>query len=105
MNHAERDFRDYLDDILDNAQKLKSFVAGLSFEEFQADDTTRRSTRSCVRWKSSAKPQSVSLTNSASVTQRYPSEIWRACATLLPINMNGWTQACYTRRRHVKSML
>jgi uncharacterized protein with HEPN domain len=41
LNHAERDFRDYLDEFLDNAQKLKSFVAGLSCEEFQADDKTQ----------------------------------------------------------------
>ena len=41
MSPAERDFRDYLVDILDNAKKLKSFVAGLSFEEFQADEKTQ----------------------------------------------------------------
>jgi uncharacterized protein with HEPN domain len=34
---AERDFRDYLGDILDNARKLKSFVAESSFEDFQTD--------------------------------------------------------------------
>jgi uncharacterized protein with HEPN domain len=41
LNPAERDFRDYLDDILENARKLKSFVAGLSFEQFQLDDKTQ----------------------------------------------------------------
>jgi uncharacterized protein with HEPN domain len=41
LNPAERDFRDYLDDILDNARKLKSFVAGLSFEDFRADEKTQ----------------------------------------------------------------
>ncbi len=41
MTPAERDFRDYLDDILENAQKLRSFVAGLSFEDFQADEKTQ----------------------------------------------------------------
>jgi uncharacterized protein with HEPN domain len=41
VSTAERDFRDYLVDILDNAKKLKSFVAGLSFEEFKADEKTQ----------------------------------------------------------------
>lgn len=41
MNAAERDLRDYLEDILDNARKLKVFVAGLSFEEFAADEKTQ----------------------------------------------------------------
>lgn len=42
MSPADRDFRDYLYDILDHARKLKSFVAGLSFETFQADEKTRK---------------------------------------------------------------
>jgi uncharacterized protein with HEPN domain len=41
VSAAERQFRDYLDDILDNARKLKSFVAGLSFEDFEADEKTQ----------------------------------------------------------------
>ena len=41
MSAAERDLRDYLEDILDNARKLKAFVAGLSFEEFAADEKTQ----------------------------------------------------------------
>jgi len=41
LNPAESDFRDYLDDILDNARKLKAFIAGLNFEEFQADEKTQ----------------------------------------------------------------
>ena len=41
MNSAARDFRDYLTDILDNARKLKSFAAGLSFEAFEGDDKTK----------------------------------------------------------------
>jgi uncharacterized protein with HEPN domain len=41
LNPPERDFGDYLDDILENARKLKSFIAGLSFEEFQADEKTQ----------------------------------------------------------------
>jgi len=41
VSSAKRDFRDYLVDILDNAPKLKSFVAGLRFEEFQADEKTQ----------------------------------------------------------------
>jgi uncharacterized protein with HEPN domain len=41
VSQAERDFRDYLSDILDNARKLKSFVAGLSFEDFQSDEKTQ----------------------------------------------------------------
>ena len=38
MSAADRDFRNHLDDILDNARKLKSFVAGLSFEDFLKDE-------------------------------------------------------------------
>ena len=41
MSSAQRDLRDYLEDILDNARKLKTFVAGLSFEEFEADEKTQ----------------------------------------------------------------
>jgi uncharacterized protein with HEPN domain len=41
LNRAGRDLRDALDDILDNARKLKSFIAGLSFEEFRADEKTQ----------------------------------------------------------------
>jgi uncharacterized protein with HEPN domain len=41
VSSVERDLRDYLDDILDNARKLKTFVAGLSFEEFEADEKTQ----------------------------------------------------------------
>jgi uncharacterized protein with HEPN domain len=41
VSPAERDFRDYLSDILDNARKLKSFVGGLSFEDFQSDEKTQ----------------------------------------------------------------
>jgi uncharacterized protein with HEPN domain len=41
VSPAERDFRDYLDDIIDHARKLKSFVSGLSFEAFQADEKTQ----------------------------------------------------------------
>jgi len=41
VNPVERDFLDYLNDILDNARKLKSFVEGLSFAAFQADEKTQ----------------------------------------------------------------
>jgi len=41
VKRTERNFVDYLNDILDNARKLKSFVAGLSFEAFQADEKTQ----------------------------------------------------------------
>jgi uncharacterized protein with HEPN domain len=41
VSSAERDLRDYLDDILDNARKLKAFVAGLSFADFEADEKTQ----------------------------------------------------------------
>jgi uncharacterized protein with HEPN domain len=41
VSPAERDFRDYLHDILDHARKLRSFGAGLSFEAFQADEKTQ----------------------------------------------------------------
>jgi len=41
VSPAKREFRDYLEDILEHARKLKSFVVGLSFEDFQADDKTQ----------------------------------------------------------------
>ena len=41
MSSAERHLRDHLDHILDNARKLKSFVTGLSFEDFRADEKTQ----------------------------------------------------------------
>lgn len=41
MSATKREYRDYLADILDNARKLKAFVAGLSFEAFQADEKTQ----------------------------------------------------------------
>jgi uncharacterized protein with HEPN domain len=41
VNPAERDFHDYLQDILDHARKAKSFIADLSFEDFQADEKTQ----------------------------------------------------------------
>jgi uncharacterized protein with HEPN domain len=41
VSAADRGLRDYLEDILDNARKLKTFVGGLSFEEFEADLKTQ----------------------------------------------------------------
>jgi uncharacterized protein with HEPN domain len=41
VSPGERDFRDYLHDIVDHARKLRSFVAGLSFEAFPADEKTQ----------------------------------------------------------------
>ena len=38
MSAADRGLRDYLEDILDKARKLKTFVAGPSFEQFEADE-------------------------------------------------------------------
>ena len=38
---TEREFRDYLGDILDHARKLKAFVAEMTFEEFQTDEKTQ----------------------------------------------------------------
>jgi uncharacterized protein with HEPN domain len=39
-----RDFRDYLDDMLDHAGKAREFVGGMSWEEFRTDDKTRFAT-------------------------------------------------------------
>jgi uncharacterized protein with HEPN domain len=38
---VDRGLRDYFQDILNNARKLKTFVAGLSFEEVEADEKTQ----------------------------------------------------------------
>jgi uncharacterized protein with HEPN domain len=41
VNASDREFRDYLNDILDHARKLKAFVAEMSFAEFKADEKTQ----------------------------------------------------------------
>ncbi len=41
MSPGERDFIDHLTDILDNAKKLKSLVAEMSFATFAADEKTQ----------------------------------------------------------------
>lgn len=41
MTPGQRDFLDDLNDIVDNARKIKVFVAGLSAEAFQADEKTQ----------------------------------------------------------------
>ena len=41
MTRPKREFIDYLNDILENAIKLKTFVQDLSFDEFQADEKTQ----------------------------------------------------------------
>lgn len=40
MKEDERDHRDYLEDILQALQKARSFVEGMDFEEFSADERT-----------------------------------------------------------------
>ena len=73
MNPAKREFRDYLADILDNARKLKSFISGMSFEEFQADEKTQYA--SCGPWKLLAKLRNVFRPNFASAILRFPGAI------------------------------
>ena len=41
MTGEERDFIDYLQDILDNANKLKAFLGGHSFATFEKDEKTQ----------------------------------------------------------------
>lgn len=41
MTRPERDFTIYLNDILENAIKLKSFIRDISFEAFQNDEKTQ----------------------------------------------------------------
>lgn len=41
MTRPRREFMDYLDDILENAIKLKYFVRDLSFDEFLVDEKTQ----------------------------------------------------------------
>lgn len=36
----DRDFRVYLEDILDAARKAQQFLSGLTFEQFEADEKT-----------------------------------------------------------------
>ncbi len=41
MTEQGRAFVSYLEDILENAENLKAFTAGLSFEDFNADLKTQ----------------------------------------------------------------
>lgn len=41
MTRDERDFVCYIHDIFENANKLKIFIKGLSFVDFQADEKTQ----------------------------------------------------------------
>ena len=41
MTEPQREFVDYLQDILDNARKLKAFLGGQPFGTFEADEKTQ----------------------------------------------------------------
>jgi uncharacterized protein with HEPN domain len=73
LNPAERDFRDYLDDILENARKLKSFVAGLSFADFQADERTQYAVMRAVIGEATKRLPT-------EFRERYPEIPWRNMA-------------------------
>jgi uncharacterized protein with HEPN domain len=102
LNPAERDFLGYLDDILENARKLKSLIAGLSFEEFQADEKTQYAIMRAIEVIGEATKRFQTI--SVNATPKFPGAIWRGCATFSSINMKGWTRACCTPQRRVKSM-
>jgi uncharacterized protein with HEPN domain len=75
VSPAERDIRDYLDDILDHARKLKSFVAAMSFEEFQADEKTQYAAMRAVEVIDEATKRIPS-----GFRERYPKIPWRNMA-------------------------
>ena len=63
------------DIILDNARKLKSFVAGLSYENFLSDEKTQYAVMRAAEIIGEA--TNACLTNSANVIRRFPGARWR----------------------------
>jgi len=72
---ADDRFVDYLRDILENARKLKSFVAGMSFAQFQADEKTQYAVIRAAEVIGEATKRLP-----PSFRQRYPQIPWRRMA-------------------------
>jgi uncharacterized protein with HEPN domain len=75
VNPASQEFLDYLNDILDNARRLKSFVKGMAFEAFQADIKTQYAVIRALEVIGEATKRLP-----AEVRDRYPEIPWRRMA-------------------------
>lgn len=79
MKH-KRTHVDYLLDILDNIEKTERFVAGVTQEDFQAND--EKYTPSSMPYKQLAKRRDIYPNHCASVTPKLIGMILWECATL-----------------------
>jgi hypothetical protein len=71
-----REFRDYLQDILETMDKVERFIKGMTFEQFLADDRT-----SFALLRSSAKLQNISPHQSGADIRKLPGRAWLECET------------------------
>jgi hypothetical protein len=74
----KREYTDYLQDILDAAQKAEQFMAGMDMAAFEGDAKT--SLLSFAPWRSSAKPPSIFPHRYVGATLKSRGVPWRGCA-------------------------
>lgn len=84
MSGAERGLRDYLEDILDNARKLRAFVAEMSFEKFAADEKTQYAVMRAAEIIGEATKRIPDEIRAIILT--FPGAIWQECVISSSIN-------------------